>query len=346
MNQALHYQEPEGIKISAMVQPDVQEGYLRFLEQMGVRFCYTWAEGEQAGYGFLKALKERLAAHGMTLYNVGDMSLGKSESILLGLSDRDRVLERFKGFIRTLGKLGIHTTTVTWEPSNTLSTAMDGTVVSDRLGGRHDCGRTRGRATARMVDEQAVRRAGLSHGREYSKDEIWDNFTYFVRQIMPAAEEAGVRIALHPNDPPMDRCLGISTLIQSSKDYERAFAIADSPFLGMEFCVGCWLEGGEGFGPLLSDIGRFAKEGRVFIVHFRNVSSPLPRFTETFIDDGYQDMYQVMKAFVEAGYNGTLTMDHTPGMDPLAGPAGETAFAVGYLKALYQAARDEVYHLI
>lgn len=345
MNQALQYQKPEGIKLSAMIRPDAQEGYLRFLEQMGVKFCYTWVDEQQTGYEFLKALKERLQVHGMTLYNVGAMSLGKSESILLGLPDRDVVLNRFKEFLYTLGKLDIHTTTVTWEPNNTLSVAMDGTVVSDRLGGRHDCGRTRGEATARMVDAGAIKRAAWSHGKEYSKEEIWYHFTHFVRQIIPAAEESGVRIALHPNDPPMDSCLGIATLIQSAKDYDRAFAIADSPFLGMEFCVGCWLEGGANFGPLLSDIKRFVRDGRVFIVHFRNVSSPLPKFTETFIDDGYQDMYPVMKAFVKAGYNGTLTMDHTPGMDMWAGSAGETAFAVGYLKALYQAARDEVYHL-
>ena len=342
MNGALQYQQPEGIKISVMIRPDISEEYMQFLEQLGVRYCYTWVNEEQAEYDFLLDLKQRLFLHGMCLYSAGVMSLGKSEEILLGLPGRDERLQKFRGFLYTLGRLDIHTTTVTWEPNNTLSTTPDGRVVSDKLGGEHASACTRGMAKARMVDEAVIRRAGMTHGREYSKEDIWNNFACFVKAVMPDAEKAGVRIALHPNDPPIDSCLGISTLIQCQEDYERAFRMADSVFLGMELCVGCWLEGGaERFGSLIEGIEHFVSQGRVFTVHFRNISSPLPEFKETFMDDGYQDMYQVMKAFVKAGYNGSLTMDHTPRMVPLAGEAGETAFGVGYMKALYQAARNE-----
>lgn len=341
-NQAMQYQEPEGVKISVQIPPDVSDEYLQFLQQMGVSYCYTWIEDTQISLDFLSELKKRTEGYGIRLYNVGAMSLGKSRSILRGLKDRDQQIGRFQEFLRILGSLGIHTTTVTWEPNNTLSTSPEGKVTSYSLGGSWENTVTRGGAKARMVDMTVIEQAPWTQEKEYTKADIWENFSYFVKKIMPTAEETGVRIALHPNDPPADSCLGIATLIQCCQDYERAFEIADSDFLGMEFCVGCWLEGGEQFGDLLENIGRFVKQNKVFIVHFRNVTSPLPRFTETFVDDGYQDMYYVMKEFVRAGYNGTLTLDHTPVMLPLAGNVGETAYAVGYLKALLQAAEDEI----
>lgn len=341
-NKAIKYQEPKGLKLSVQIPPEATDEYLQFLQQMGIHYVYTWVDDHQSSYEFLSKLKERTERYGISIYNVGNMNLGKSESILLGMDDRDAHIERFAEFLRTLGTLGIHTTTVTWEPNNTLSTTPDGKVVSDRLGGHWANTYTRGGARARIVDMEVMKKAPYTHGREYSKEEIWNNFAYFVKNILPAAESAGVRIALHPNDPPVDSCLGIATLIQCCQDYEKAFEIADSDYLGMEFCVGCWLEGGKEFGDLMENIRRFVSRDKVFIVHFRNVNTTLPCFTETFVDDGYQDMYLVMKEFIRYGYNGTLTMDHTPLMVPSAGNIGETAYAVGYLKALHQAASDEI----
>lgn len=342
MNDALQFQSPAGLKISVSIQPDVSDEYLQFLSQMGVGYCYTWVEDHQTSYDFIAALKDRLQKYGITLYNVGNMSLGKSPAILLGLPERDRELEKFRKFLSTLNRADIHTTTVTWEPNNTLSTTPDGRVVSDRLGGSWANVETRGGALARVVDIDVLNVAKPTQEKIYTKEEIWDNFKYFTKAVVPAAEENKIRIALHPNDPPVPSCLGIATLITSHEDYIRAFDIADSDYFGMEFCVGCWLEGGRsGFGDVYKSIREFVKMGKVFIVHFRNVTGTVPYFVETFVDDGYQDMYDIMKAFVKSGYNGTLTMDHTPKMVPLAGAVGETAYAVGYLKALYQAASDE-----
>jgi mannonate dehydratase len=182
----------------------------------------------------------------------------------------------------------------------------------------------------------------LTHGREYTEDEIWDNFSYFIREVIPVAEEAGVRLALHPNDPPVPSLGGIPCLIHSFEDYERAFEIADSPYLGMEFCVGCWLEGGEAFGDMFQAIRHFNSEGRIVIVNFRNVSSPLPRFTETFVDAGYMDMYPVMKAFVEVGYQGTMILDHTPKFSRSPSRDSERAYAIGYMRALLERAEAEL----
>lgn len=80
----------------------------------------------------------------------------------------------------------------------------------------------------------------------------------------------------------------------------------------MEFCTGCWLEGGDEFGNMLEAIRYLHQQEKIFIVHFRNVSDALPYFVETFLDNGYMDMYRAMKIFVEIGYNGTMGLDYTP----------------------------------
>jgi mannonate dehydratase len=174
----------------------------------------------------------------------------------------------------------------------------------------------------------------LSHGRRYAEDEIWDNFTFFIKEVAPVAEEAGVRIGIHPDDPPVPELAGVPRCIFSSFDgYKRALEIADSPNVGMCLCVGCWLEGGDLMGQgVLETIKYFGAQHKIFKVHFRNVNAPLPHFVETFVDNGYMDMYKVMKALKEADFNGVIIPDHIPTManDPKLG----TAFTLGYMKAL------------
>ena len=151
-----------------------------------------------------------------------------------------------------------------------------------------------------------------------------------------------MRLALHPNDPPVPSLGGIPCLIHSFEDYKRAFEITDSPYLGMEFCVGCWLEGAEEFGDMFEAIPHFQNQGKIVIVNFRNVSSPLPHFVETFVDDGYADMYPVMKAFVEVDYQGTMILDHTPKFSRSPSRDPERAYAIGYMRALLERAEAEV----
>lgn len=337
MNKALKYQQKiSGIKLSTYIEPDVTNDYLKFLQQIGTKYCYTWLNDSQMNYDFIASLKERTAKYGITLYNAGNLTYGKSAAIHLGLPEREEHIEIFSKFIEDLSRAGVNTTTITWEPNGTLGTS-DTQGVIDVYGGV-----TRGGAATRVVDMKIMNKMPFSHGREYSKEEIWENFEYFAKRIKPVIESNEVRVSLHPNDPPVDSVAGIATLIQNSQDYRRAFEIADSDFFGMEFCCGCWLEGGiSRFGNIKKDIKEFVTKGKVFIVHFRNVSGTLPHFVETFVDDGYQNMYELMKTFVETGYSGTLIMDHSPTLISSAGVAASTAYANGYLKALLKAAETE-----
>jgi len=170
----------------------------------------------------------------------------------------------------------------------------------------------------------------LSHGREYSKEEIWDNYTYFIRKVVPVAEEAGVRIGIHPDDPPQPVLAGVPRCIFSNfEGYKRAIEIANSPNIGVCLCCGSWLEGGKmtGADPV-EMIKYFGSRKKLFKIHFRNVSAPLPHFTETMIDDGYYDMSKIMRALVEVKFDGIMIPDHVPGVgsDPKTeGAAGRGA---------------------
>lgn len=313
------------MKLSVYVPPRPTESQLRFVAQLGVRHVYTWLGDDQLDVASLRALKRTLEPFGLTLYNAGCIRLGKSAAIHLGLPGRERDIDELAAFIRALGAADIRVTTFTWEPDQVWSTGKMA---------------TRGGAMARAVDADALTNLPFTHGRRYSEEELWGNFSHFMRRIMPVAESEGVRLALHPNDPPLPEIAGISCLIRSAESYRTAYRIAGSPNLGMEYCTGCWLEGGAGFGDVLSGIREFGRDRRILIVHFRNVSSPLPRFVETFVDEGYMDMAKIVDALRDVGYDGTVILDHSPDLvgaeEPASGgyPYAATAYAIGYIKAL------------
>jgi mannonate dehydratase len=181
--------------------------------------------------------------------------------------------------------------------------------------------------------------------REYSADDIWANYTYFVKAVLPVAEEAGVKMALHPDDPPLAMMNGVAKLFVHYDGYKRAEEIAaGSKAWGVRLCIGTWSEGGDKMGKNAIEMIRdFGGRGKLWDIDFRNVTSPLPHFVETFPDEGYVDMYQVMKALREVGYSSGITPDHIP---QLAGDNAERraglAYCIAYNKALLRRANEEV----
>ena len=209
---------------------------------------------------------------------------------------------------------------------------------------------TRGGAYARAFDlsknptghwNGTIFRGPLTHGRVYTEKEMWENYTYFIKAVVPVAEEAGVRIGIHPEDPPVPVLGGIPRCVFGNfAGYQRAFEIADSPNIGMCLCCGTWLEGGDAMGKnLLETIQYFGSRRKIFKVHFRNVNAPLPHFVETFIDDGYMDMYQAMRAFRQVNFNGVMIPDHVPQM---IGDRAGMAYSIAYMKAYRQRATEEL----
>ena len=330
-----HIEITPGLKVAAQMSPEPSDEEMAFVRQMGVEYAVTWIDPAKASPEYYRSRREHFAQGGIQLYGLGNSSVHNVDAITLNLPNRDEKVAEYKAHLRNLGQADIPYTTYAHMANSVWSTPPE---------------QTRGGARARAFDRARLAEAsgggftgaGLTHGRAYTEEELWDNFASFAAEIAPVAEEAGVRIGIHPDDPPGVPLGGVPRPIFSSFDgYKRALEIADSPNVGMCLCIGCWLEGGEAMGrDVVEAIHYFGGQGKIFKVHYRNVDKPLPHFVETFVDDGYFDMYQAMRALAEVGYDGTLIPDHIPQMGD-DGRLG-TAYTLAYMRALQKRAEEEV----
>lgn len=325
-----------GIKIAAQMTPDPTEEDLSFVKQMGVDYVVLWTDASKSSYDYYASRRRLFENAGIKVYGFGNRDVHNQDAIVLNLPGRDAKVEQYKKHLRDLGKAGIPYTTYAHMANGIWSTTRE---------------ETRGGASARGFDMASAEeghwngtyyKVPLTHGRAYTQEEIWENYRSFIEEVSPVAEEAGVKIGFHPDDPPQPELGGIPRCIFSSYDgYQQALDLADSPNVGICFCVGCWLEGGPLMGKdVLESIQEFGRQGKLFKVHFRNVDAPLPHFVETFIDDGYMDMYRVMKALRQVDFDGVVIPDHIPTM--AGGPRVGTAYTIGYMKALLRRAEEDV----
>ena len=325
-----------GIKVSVQVGSDPSDEDLQFVRQLGVSYVNIWVRAKDATVENFLRLRRKVEGAGLKIWNIGNTDVHNMEEVTLNLPGRDRKIEEYKQYLRNLGQAGgIHYTTYAHMGNGIWSTEPE---------------TTRGGARARAFDLAKADRghwAGkvfqgpLTHGRKYTPEEIWENYAYFIRQVAPVAEQEGIRIGIHPDDPPVPELGGVPRCIFSSFDgYRKALEIANSPNVGMCLCVGCWLEGGKLMGrDVIETIRYFGRQGKIFKVHFRNVSQPLPHFIETFVDDGYMDMYRVIRALQEVDFRGVVIADHIPAM--VGGPRAGTAYSIGYMRALIERVQAE-----
>src|SRR5674476_83037 len=192
---AVHLSAP-GIKLCAQTGANPTGDQLLFLKQLGAEYVSVGSTPElRTAEGFLE-IKKRYADAGITVWNIGNMSVHNMPEVTLNLPGRDQKVEEYKQYIRNLGKAGIYYTTY--------AHMGNGIWSSGRATIRGATGREFDMASP---DKQGVWdgktwKEPLSHGRVFTKEEIWENFTYFIKQVAPVAEEAGVRIGIHPDDPP------------------------------------------------------------------------------------------------------------------------------------------------
>jgi mannonate dehydratase len=303
---------------------------LLFLKQIGLRYARLEFGTGEAPFEYLRSTQQRFAKFDIQVLS-GVHYAYRSLDVQLGRPGRDRDIETYQRFLRDLGKLGIPIASYDFHPANTYTTSeVERRGYKTRVFDLADF--------RKRVEKQAF-------DREYSADDLWANYTYFVKAVLPVAEEAGVKLALHPDDPPVAKMNGVAKLFTHYDGYARAERIAGgSKHWGLTFCVGTWSEGGDKMGKdVFQMIRDFGGRGKIFEVHFRNVSSPLPRFEETFPDDGYMDMYQVMKALRQVKFDGPAEPDHVPGLigDSGVRRAG-TAYIMAYMRALLRRANEEV----
>jgi mannonate dehydratase len=168
---------------------------------------------------------------------------------------------------------------------------------------------------------------------------LWENLEYFLRRVIPVAEQAGVKLAMHPDDPPLSPIRGLGRIMRSVENFQRLLDLVPSPANGLTLCQG-------NFSLMTNDlpgaIRHFGRQGKLYFAHFRDVRGTSEKFVETFHDEGQTDMAACMRAYSDIGFEGVLRPDHVPTMegDSNADPAYSSIgrlFAIGYIKGLREA---------
>jgi len=271
-----------GIKVSLQISTNATDEDLQFAQQLGVAYVNIPTGGRKATLENFIRLKRRVEAANLKVWNIGNSNVHNMQEVTLNLPGRDKKIEEYKSFLRNLAKAGIFYTTYAHMGNGIWSSPREA---------------TRGGASARAFDVEKnpkgnwsgkVFKGPLTHGRKFDPEELWENYTYFIKQVVPVAEELGMRIGIHPDDPPVPELGGVPRCIFGNfEGYLRALEIANSPNIGVCLCAGTWMEGGQQMGKDVFEAARaFAKMDKLWKVHFRNVSGPIPRFVETFVDNG------------------------------------------------------------
>lgn len=308
-------------------------------QQMGAHGGSIWAAAALPGFrenhvptldGLLRT-RERFEAHDLMLTGIG---LGAQclKNQLLGLPERDHEIERVCETIRLIGE--------TYQDTSAAESPviiLDQRVTSWARGGWTGGARVAGRGGVLLYDFDASRDAHLADAPagQVSLEEVWERIAYFYERMVPVAEEADIRLATHPDDPPLPVYRGAHHALNSFAGFRRLFELFPSPHSGMLLCLGCMQEAGE---DVVEVIRYFGEPGKVFYVHFRNVKGVVPHYTEVFPNEGDMDMVAAIRALWEVGYQGVLVPDHQFGIlgDDDWGTVSR-AWQVGYITALIQA---------
>ena len=273
-------------------------------------------------YASLARVKARYAEAGLELAVVE--SSPPMEQVRLGLPGRDEEIEQIGAMLRAMGRLGIGAwcynflAVASWARTSMATPARGGALV------------TAFNLAAAPAVVDAPGGVALTHAQ------LWDNLKYFLERIVPVAEAAGVKLALHPDDPPVPQVGGVPRILNTLEAFERVFDLAPSPANGMTFCQG-------NFALMTPDlpeaIRHFGSQGKIHFVHFRDVRGTPEDFRETFHDLGPTDLLACLRAYRDLGYAGVLRPDHVP---TLAGESNDSPgyatlgrlFAVGYIRGL------------
>jgi mannonate dehydratase len=287
----------------------------------------------------LVALRREVEAAGLTLEAIENLDPAHWHDVLLDGPKKRAQLENVKTIIRRLGQAGI--------PILGYNFSLAG--VAGRITGPF----ARGDAPSVGMDAplDTPMPAGTVWNMIYdphappgtvppiTSDELWRRLAEFLREVLPVAEEAGVRLAAHPDDPPTPTMRGQPRLVYQPRLYQRLIDLHPSPANALEFCVGTLAEMTEG--DIYAVVDQYSRQRRLGYVHLRNVTGKVPHYRETFIDDGAVDVMRVLRILHRNGFEGVIIPDHTPQMACAAPWHAGMAYALGYLKAAMQAVAAE-----
>jgi mannonate dehydratase len=306
----------------ALVLTPLSDANLRLAAQIGVDDIVARYPGPDAAQ--LRQLQSRIADVGLSLAVIeGGLPMDR---IKPGRPSRDEEIEQLQALIRNMGALGIPILCYNFMAGGDWSRTSYTT-------------RERGGARVSSFDASLVEDAGTEAGTT-THEQMWENLEYVLRRLVPVAEAAGVRLAAHPDDPPVPRLRGLARILTDLASFERLVRLVPSPANGICFCQGTFAEMGV---EIPSAIRRLARH--IHYVHFRDVRGHVPRFHETFHDNGQTNMVEAMRVYREIGFTGPMRPDHVPQLEGEAdGEPGYTMlgrlFAVGYMRGLIQAVAD------
>ncbi len=328
--------DPANIKLCRRLPPDLSDQDMLFLRQIGLTWARVEFRAESSSLDDMVWAQRRYQQYGMRIHSAVNPAYRQID-LQLGRPGRDKYIEEYNQFLRNCGKLGIPVASYDFHPANTYTTA----IVETRRGYK---------AREFRLDDFRNRVEKQKFDREYPVEEIWGHYEYFMKATLPVAAEADVRMSLHPDDPPLAMMNGVGKMFVHYDGYARAERISNaiegpgSPHWGLTFCVGTWSEGGDQMGKdVFEMIADFGGRGKLCEIHYRAVSSPLPNFVETYPDEGYLDLYEVMKSLRKVKFSGAVMPDHVPA---LAGDSGinrsGTAYCIAWMRAMLARANAEV----
>lgn len=289
-------------------------------------------EGVVPSVKALRRVKERAADAGVRLNGIQSLSYNVYGKIMLGQEGKEAQLETITDLIRNMGEAGLPVLGYQWNPRG---------VVPMRTADKPIRGGATGRGfDINELDDPYAPIEGLE--REYTEAEFWENYEAFLEAVLPVAEEAGVRLALHPADPPtVEQIGGIPRLFRSFEAFKRAMEIVPSPNHGLKLCLGCFSEMPDT--DVTEVVRYFGERDEIVFVHFRDVVGTWPTFNETFVDDVASnfDPLTVMRTLDDVGFSGVVVPDHVPKVidDTDWGHRGR-AQAVGFLNGLVRCVRS------
>ena len=310
----------------------------KHLRQMGVEWVMVDGPVGLPDARVYKELRKRVEGEGLKIYRLSNHAYHNMDVITLNLPGRDQKLKEYLMYIRALGEAGIYYSTYAHMGNGIWRSGETRPIRGGDMG--HGVDLESPELMGRWFSQKYA--SPYSHGREYSEQELWDNYEYFIRRVAPVAEDSGVYIGIHPDDPPVYTLGGVPRKIFGTfEGYKRALEMADSRNIGVCLCCGCWLEGGEKMGADVYEAAEyFAKQGKLFKLHVRNVTCPMYEkggFAETYPNDGYGDTVRIIRILQENGFDGCVMNDHLPPM--VGGWRACESYQTAYLQGVVDAVR-------
>jgi mannonate dehydratase len=308
----------------------------------------------RAVYQDYLALRKRIESYGLRIAAIegGFVHLPRFRDVAFGGPKRDELIAELIAEIRDMARAGIPIFGYHWMPSfvwRTEPTSIRGGAVATdfdfeivkAVNDMASCEKVRAVLQGWPLSCENIE---ITRDHEYSEEELWQNLEYWIKTVTPIAEKEGIRLGIHPDDPPVPSIAGLPRLLRNHAAYRRLMEIYPSDSNAIEFCQGTFSEMED---DVYEAIRYFGSRNKILYVHFRNVSAQVPKFHEEFINTGYVDMYKAMKLYQEVGYRGVFIDDHCPTIEgdvPFPGNLGgyrSRIFAQGYIQAMLEAVSKE-----